>query len=187
MEIRLGGVSRTEAENITYGQPIDINAQNINSLGLGNDIVTYFMDENGNLSVDDELLDLGSDFSEVSPEDFLAKFASNGDGRHSCITSPDGQTFVTGHEDESFKLQRVEVDGTTQGYFIYNDDGFNKTGFYLDSNAIDFSSLNDDLKYALMKSEPAIGMENGLENRVNTPKFSNSQSFPSPVMSMISD
>ena len=168
IEASIAGVSPTTGDNISYGNAIEVTADNIHQFGFGDDVVTYFMDENGNFSVNDDELGIGSDFAEASPEEFLAKFSTNGDGRYSIGKSPDGTVDVQGIEDQSFMLQRVEVDGYTQGYFIYNESDGMKHGFYLDTDAIQLDGLDEGLRNDLI-------MDNQPDTEIN-------RDLPSPMV-----
>lgn len=157
VEIHAGPVYRVEGENISYGNPIEVDINNINSMGFRNNIVTYAMDENGNFI--QEVDGLSTDRAESSPEEFLAQ---QGGGLFSSYTvRPDqsGTPVVSGHEDSSFKMQRVEVDGENIGYYIYFEDHGNDMGLYIGPDALDLDQMDPNLKEELAKpgvEEPGL-------------------------------
>ena len=65
-EIRIGGLDKVEGDGISYGNPIEINLDNLHDLSLDNDIVTMGMDKNGNFYLETEE-GWDTDFDEISP------------------------------------------------------------------------------------------------------------------------
>ena len=148
---RVAGIERVTDSNISYGSSIKINADNIDKIGLSDDIHTYHMDKSGHLETIVEGHLFAYDFDEKNPQDFLEKFGFD-DGTDPAQASP------------SFKIQTVEVDGYLQGYFIYNDtmEDFGDFGLYLDTDALDLTQIDPELKNALLeqKQEEPSGQEN---------------------------
>lgn len=138
--------SRVEGDNIRYGNPIEINADNLDQLGLGDDIITYHMDQNGNLELSDH-----SDFSENNAEGFMLNMDDDVSGwRYDPQSEEYTITRMNGNEAPAFMIQPVEVDGMLQGYFVYgkDDDNFD-SGLYLDASAVNLDGMNADMKAAL--------------------------------------
>lgn len=145
-------VGRTEGDNISYGNSIEINAENLDQLGLGDDIITYHMDQNGNLDLN-EL----SDNTENNPEGFLLNMDRDISGwKYDPSSDEYTITRMQGNENPAFTIQPVEVDGMLQGYFVQGvTESGSQTGLYLDASAVDLSGMDENMKAELFADPPA--------------------------------
>ncbi len=141
---------RAEGENISYGNAVRIDASTIGQLGLAdpNSLTTYNMDAEGNLQ---QVRDGINDFSGYNREQFLIHM--DGDAK-SYSTDAQGNTTILSMRNDAplaMTIQRVEVNGVTQGYFLAGEG--ERFGIYLDASALDFTKMSDELKTQLMKAE----------------------------------
>lgn len=127
-----------------------IDANTIGQLGLADpsSLTTYTMDSEGNLQ---QVRDGINNFSGYNHEQFLIHM--DGDVR-SYRTDAEGNTTVLSMKNDAplaMTIQRVEVNGVTQGYFLAGEG--DRFGIYLDSSALDFSKMSNELKTQLMQAE----------------------------------
>lgn len=142
--------TRTEGDNITYGNAVRIDASTIGQLGLAdpNSLTTYDMDSEGNLQ---QVRDGFNDFSGYNQDQFLIHM--DGDVRSYQVDAEGNATVLSMRNDAplAMTIQRVEVNGVTQGYFLAGEG--NRAGIYLDASALDFTKMSDELKTQLMQAE----------------------------------
>ncbi len=151
-----GGIERVEGDKFTYGNLIEVNTGNIEDIGFSRfDIVTNHMDEQGHFTNNVKGHPFLFDFQEKDPAEFLDKIGS--------LDLLDGEINLT------LKLQRLEVDGHTQGYFIYPEPSGSDPikGFYLNYDAINLEAMAPELKEALLKPEQTN--EQAVALSLNTP------------------
>lgn len=153
---RTGGAPKIEADDISYGEAVNIDINNLDDLGLDNDIVTYGMDEDGNFFT--ELEDgMDMDFDERAPEDFL--FDMSGGSNSMSSTMVDGEIQYEGLEEENFWLRRVEKEGETIGYLVTGEED-SQYGFYMGIDEIDYANLPEEMRNTLSRPEPLKTPEN---------------------------
>ncbi len=126
--------SREEGSNIKYGKDIEISSADFKNLGQDIDIVTYGLDKNGNLVTHDLM-----DFNEDGVQHFMSK-----------VDPKDG--VVDLNQDFKLKMQRVEVNGETVGFFIHGADS--KHGTYMDASALQHFNLSPEKMAQLQQAEP---------------------------------
>tara|TARA_R110002095_G_scaffold132587_2_gene115085 strand:+ start:576 stop:1244 length:669 start_codon:yes stop_codon:yes gene_type:complete len=155
---------RTQGDNITYGNAIEIDAKNLDQLGLGDDIVTYHMDENGNLELTDH-----SDTNENNAEGFLLNMDTDVSAwKYDPKSEEYTVTRMNGNDDPSFMIQPVEVDGMLQGYFVQGvTESGSQTGLYLDASAVNLSGMDETMKAELFAAPEASGMDGQNQNLNN--------------------
>lgn len=143
--------TRSEGENISYGKAVRIDQNNLSQLGLKDisNLDTYSMDSEGNMTHTAAGI---NDFSDVSNEAFLVQM--DGDARAWNTDGKTGDITVTSTRNDApmaMTIQRVEVNGVTQGYYLAGED--KKTGIYLDASALDYSKMSDEIKQQLKMAE----------------------------------
>ncbi|MCL4677250.1 MAG: hypothetical protein KJ017_01500 [Alphaproteobacteria bacterium] len=143
-------IIRAEGENISYGRAVRIDANTISQLGLAdpNSLTTYTMDSEGNLQ---QVRDGINDFSGYNQEQFLIHM--DGDAK-SFSSDAQGNTTISSMRNDApiaMTIQRVEVNGATQGYFLAGES--QRFGIYLDTSALDLSKMSDEIKAQLMQAE----------------------------------
>ncbi len=157
-------VRKAEGENISYGKAVRIDQININQLGLRDvsQLDAYKMDQDGNMSlvVSERFGPTGlavednKDFSHlISPEAFLVDM--DNDVKSFSQDHRTGDVNINSmlnDEPVAMTIQRVEVNGLTQGYYVAGEG--EPFGVYLDTNALDFSKMSPEIRDQLMQAEP---------------------------------
>ncbi|MCB1840217.1 MAG: hypothetical protein H6858_02770 [Rhodospirillales bacterium] len=153
--------SRTEGENISYGKAVRIDQNNLSQLGLTDvsGLATYHMDSEGHMTHIESGI---NDFSGMSQEGFLVHM--DGDARSYTTDARTGDITINSARNDApmaMTIQRVEVNGATQGYFVAGEG--QSTGVYLDASALDYSKMSPEIRDQLMQAETPEGPK--LEDR----------------------
>lgn len=146
------GEPRTQGDAIAYSEPVKIDGNNLAEFGFKDDINTYKLDADGNLSLVDE-----DNKYESTPEHFLLSNSESGDNQMQT-RQINGNAVHTGLEDESLYLRRVELDGETIGYMVSPDEE-GVRAIYLGTDDIDFANLPEEMQQTLRQIEVAPAPE----------------------------